>query len=101
MNRPTAKQAPAIPDSSPVARSAETAPAHSDKPVTKSADVDRYATTTKAPTPAAVPAAVVKEEKAKTKTKDTREVAKDEKKKKEPTPAKADDAPAVKLASHS
>jgi uncharacterized repeat protein (TIGR01451 family) len=99
---PAAKHASVTPDSSPVARSADTAPAHSDKPVAKPAEVDRYSTTTKVPTPAAVPATatvtVVKEDKPK--TKDTKEVAKEEKKTKEPTPAKANDSPAVKLASH-
>jgi uncharacterized repeat protein (TIGR01451 family) len=95
---PAAKHASVTPDSSPVARSADVAPAHSDKPVTKSADADRYATTTKAPTPAVATATVVKEEKPKTKA--AKEVAKEEKKKNEPTPAKADDAPTVKLASH-
>jgi uncharacterized repeat protein (TIGR01451 family) len=99
---PAAKHASVAPDSSPVARSADIAPAHNDKPTTKPVEVDRYAATKKAPTPASAPAAVtpavVKEEKSK--KKDAKEVAKEEKKKKEPTPAKADDAPAVKLASH-
>ncbi|HMC11714.1 MAG TPA: hypothetical protein VKH44_10505, partial [Pirellulaceae bacterium] len=74
---PPAKNAPGAADSSPVARSA---------------DVDRYAAPPKPPTPAIV----VKEENLKV----TKEVANDEHKKAEPTPAKTDDAAAVKLASH-
>lgn len=88
---PAAKHASVAADSSPVARSAETAPAHSEKPVAKPAEVDRYATPAKAPTPAVV----VKEDKAI----DTKKAAEGGQKKKEPTPAKTDDAPAVKLAS--
>src|SRR3954470_17226349 len=51
---PAAKHATVTPESSPIARSADTAPAHSEKPVTKPAEVDRYAATMKVPTPAAV-----------------------------------------------
>ena len=94
---PPAKHASVAVDSSPVARSADVAPAHPDKPVVKPVEADRYATPSKALTPAAPTAAVVvKEDKAK----DAKVVAKDEQKKKEPTPAKTDDAAAVKLATH-
>src|SRR4051794_41235127 len=45
---PAAKRASGVADSSPVARSADAAPAHVDKPLLKPSDVDRYATPTKA-----------------------------------------------------
>jgi uncharacterized repeat protein (TIGR01451 family) len=89
---PAAKHTSVTADSSPVARSAEDARPHPEKPAAKPADVDRYAMPAKSPTPAVV----LKEDKAK----DTKEVAKTDQKKKEPTPAKSEDAVAVKLASH-
>src|SRR6478609_2256458 len=81
---PPAKHSSVAVDSSPVARSADATSAHPDKPVVKLVEADRYATPSKAP----APAVVVKEDKAK----DAKVVAQDEQKKKEPTPAKTDDA---------
>ncbi len=82
---PATKRAQDAANSSPVARSADAAPAHDAKPMTKPADVDRYAMPVKTPTPVVV----VKEDKAKDK-----EVAQEEQKKEEPAPVKTDDAAA-------
>src|SRR6185436_5391469 len=65
---PAAKHASITADSSPVARTA--APAQTDKPVVKPADIDRYATPAKAPTPAVA----AKEDKPKDKASDAKKV---------------------------
>src|SRR5215211_5891247 len=41
---PAAKRASAVADSSPVARSADASPAHTEKPLSQPSDIDRYAT---------------------------------------------------------
>ena len=86
---PAAKHLPDASISSPVARSAEMPAAPAEKPIVKPADDDRYAALPKLPTPAVV----VNEDK------DTNETPKDDKKD-EPTLAKTDAEPALKLASH-
>src|SRR4051812_14174039 len=48
---PATKRVPAVADSSPVARSANPATAHTDKPLAKPSDTDRYGMPAKAPTP--------------------------------------------------
>jgi uncharacterized repeat protein (TIGR01451 family) len=90
---PGAKRAPTVADSSPIARSADAAPAHTEKSLVKPIETDRYATSAKAP----IPAVVVKDDKPKD-LKDVKELAKNESKKKEPTPANPDDATLAKAA---
>lgn len=90
---PATKPASVVADSSPVARSADAAPAHIAKPLAKPSDVDRYATPAKPPTPAVI----VKEVKTENKTKDTEQVSKNEPKEKKPTPSKPVDATVAKL----